>query len=186
MVDLSVGPSKFLLDLRKQGRSRTVALSLAAVFIVLAFGLTYITATLHFIVLSFVSICLIAWIGGLRAGITAAITLPILYGVFTSALGYPLANAALDTVGFIFLALACGTSIGILAELFGYAASAQRELKLFYDILPICSFCQRIRDEEDRWHGLESFLEANSNTELTHGICPDCEVEHYPVDAAPE
>ena len=41
-------------------------------------------------------------------------------------------------------------------------------------LLPICSYCKRIRKEENRWQQLEVFLSEHSEAEFSHGICPDC------------
>lgn len=41
-------------------------------------------------------------------------------------------------------------------------------------LLPICSHCKRIRDDQEYWHGLESYLSSHLNVDLTHGICPAC------------
>ena len=41
-------------------------------------------------------------------------------------------------------------------------------------MLPICSYCKRIRDDKDYWSRLESYLSDRSDVEFTHGICPEC------------
>jgi sigma-B regulation protein RsbU (phosphoserine phosphatase) len=41
-------------------------------------------------------------------------------------------------------------------------------------LLPICSYCKRIRKDEDRWQQLESYLSEHSEAEFSHGVCPDC------------
>lgn len=41
-------------------------------------------------------------------------------------------------------------------------------------LLPICSYCKRIRKEEDRWQQLETYLSEHSEAEFSHGVCPDC------------
>lgn len=42
-------------------------------------------------------------------------------------------------------------------------------------ILPICSYCKRIRDSVGHWIKIETYIERHSNAEFTHGICPECE-----------
>ncbi len=42
-------------------------------------------------------------------------------------------------------------------------------------LLPICSYCKRIRDNAGRWIKIETYIEQHSSAEFTHGICPDCE-----------
>jgi len=41
-------------------------------------------------------------------------------------------------------------------------------------LIPVCSYCNKIRDPEGQWISLEQFLHKHSDTLLTHGICPDC------------
>lgn len=46
-----------------------------------------------------------------------------------------------------------------------------RQLK---ELLPICAWCKRIRDDEDYWHSIEEYLHVHTGTDFTHGICPNC------------
>ena len=41
-------------------------------------------------------------------------------------------------------------------------------------LLPMCSYCKRIRDDHDYWQKLEAYLTTHSDAQVTHGICPDC------------
>jgi phosphoserine phosphatase RsbU/P len=41
-------------------------------------------------------------------------------------------------------------------------------------LLPMCSYCKRIRDDKDYWQKLEAYLSNHSDAQVTHGICPDC------------
>ena len=68
--------------------------------------------------------------------------------------------------------------------------AARAELKNALDavrtlegILPICSFCRRIRDEGDTWESLEKYVHDHSDARFSHGLCPTCEAREYP-DAA--
>ena len=56
--------------------------------------------------------------------------------------------------------------------------SLQAEVKRLEGLLPICSYCKRIRDEQDLWTGLESYITKRTDAEFTHGICPDCYEAH--------
>lgn len=46
-------------------------------------------------------------------------------------------------------------------------------------LLPICSTCHCIRDDQGDWHSLQNYLIANSEAELTHDICPICSKKLY-------
>jgi sigma-B regulation protein RsbU (phosphoserine phosphatase) len=47
-------------------------------------------------------------------------------------------------------------------------------VKQLEKLLPICMYCKKIRDEQNSWHQMESYISAHSNTEFSHGICADC------------
>ena len=40
--------------------------------------------------------------------------------------------------------------------------------------IPICSYCRRIRDDENYWRSLEDYVAKNTEALLTHGMCPSC------------
>lgn len=73
---------------------------------------------------------------------------------------------------------------GLLGAVFGILiALLSREKKraeLLEGLLPICSYCRRIRDDhgivakEVRWYDVETYISMETETEFTHGICPDC------------
>jgi DNA-binding response OmpR family regulator len=51
------------------------------------------------------------------------------------------------------------------------ALSQVRQLK---GLLPICMYCKKIRDDQDYWHGMESYIHQHTGTDFSHGICPTC------------
>ena len=55
------------------------------------------------------------------------------------------------------------------------ALSEVRELQ---DILPICSYCKKIRDDENYWHAVEAYIANHTKTRFSHSICPSCYEEH--------
>ncbi|HET9133428.1 MAG TPA: GAF domain-containing protein [Gemmatimonadales bacterium] len=52
---------------------------------------------------------------------------------------------------------------------------ALSEVKTLAQLLPICSFCRRIRQDDDYWADLNEYLRVHADSQLSHGICPDCE-----------
>ncbi len=42
------------------------------------------------------------------------------------------------------------------------------------ELLPICSYCHRIRNDKDYWIRIETYLAAHSDIRFSHGICPEC------------
>lgn len=51
---------------------------------------------------------------------------------------------------------------------------AIERVKQLEGILPLCSYCKRIREGERAWQPLESFISRRSKTKFSHDICPDC------------
>lgn len=54
----------------------------------------------------------------------------------------------------------------------------RRELQQLEVLLPICSYCRRIRNDRDEWESLETYIEDRFETQFTHSVCPDCYVTH--------
>lgn len=57
---------------------------------------------------------------------------------------------------------------------------ARKKIDHLTGILPICSSCKRIRDENDAWHTVESFVSKRSDAKFSHGLCPECADKLYP------
>ena len=60
--------------------------------------------------------------------------------------------------------------VGRVAEL----ERALAEVKQLYGILPIYSYCRKIRDDSDYWQTVEQYLATHSEAKFSHGICPSC------------
>lgn len=56
------------------------------------------------------------------------------------------------------------------------ALSSVRTLK---GLLPICANCKKIRDDDGYWHKLENYVSSHTDTQFSHGLCPECEHELY-------
>ena len=57
---------------------------------------------------------------------------------------------------------------------------ASAEIKQLKGIIPICASCKNIRDDKGFWQQVEDYVHANTEAELSHGICPDCIRKLYP------
>jgi PAS domain S-box-containing protein len=57
---------------------------------------------------------------------------------------------------------------------------ALKEIKTLRGILPLCSFCKKIRDDKGYWEQVDVYIHKHSQADITHSICPDCVKEHYP------
>jgi PAS domain S-box-containing protein len=88
-------------------------------------------------------------------------------------------NAAPDSAEKVIYSVARDVTASKLAEeereqLVRELQDALAELKSLREILPICSYCRKIRDDEDFWHTVESYFSQHTTTRFSHGICPSC------------
>jgi len=51
---------------------------------------------------------------------------------------------------------------------------ARDDIKTLEGIIPICSYCKNIRDDEGSWKQLEAYIYNHSEAKFSHGICPNC------------
>lgn len=63
-------------------------------------------------------------------------------------------------------------------ELVRRLQTALEEVRSLREILPICSYCRKIRDDENYWHTVESYISQHTATRFSHGICPSCMAAH--------
>ena len=47
-------------------------------------------------------------------------------------------------------------------------------VKRLSGLLPICSYCKRIRSDHDYWEQVESYISEHTDARFSHGICPTC------------
>lgn len=64
------------------------------------------------------------------------------------------------------------------AQLVADLKASLAEVKTLQKILPICSYCRKIRDDEDYWQTVESYISQHTKTRFSHGICPSCLATH--------
>lgn len=51
---------------------------------------------------------------------------------------------------------------------------ALAQVKTLSGLVPICSYCKRIRDDKDYWQQLEGYIADRTHAQFSHGVCPDC------------
>jgi response regulator RpfG family c-di-GMP phosphodiesterase len=47
-------------------------------------------------------------------------------------------------------------------------------------VLPMCSYCRRIREKSGSYTNLEEFISDRTTARFSHGVCPDCAKHHFP------
>ena len=61
-----------------------------------------------------------------------------------------------------------------LAERVAELQAALSNVKQLQGLLPICSYCKRIRGDDQYWTQVESYIAQRSDAQFSHGICPAC------------
>jgi len=64
----------------------------------------------------------------------------------------------------------------LIAEL----RDALTNIKILRGLLPICSSCKKIRDDQGYWHQIEAYIYDHTEADFSHGICPECALKLYP------
>ncbi|MDX8377588.1 MAG: response regulator [Mariprofundales bacterium] len=57
---------------------------------------------------------------------------------------------------------------------------ALAEIKALNGLLPMCSWCRKMRDDSGYWLQVEQYLNDHTGIMVTHGICPECKQIHFP------
>jgi DNA-binding response OmpR family regulator len=63
---------------------------------------------------------------------------------------------------------------GSLAARVAELEEALAHVSRLQGLLPICSYCKKVRNETNYWEQVDSYLATHSDLKLTHGICPQC------------
>lgn len=53
-------------------------------------------------------------------------------------------------------------------------AAAEHSLTRLRKLIPICSYCKKIRGDQDYWEQLEDYLSEQTDLVFSHGVCPTC------------
>ncbi len=59
-------------------------------------------------------------------------------------------------------------------------SKALKEIKTLSGLLPICASCKNIRDDKGYWTQIEGYIQAHSDAQFSHAICPACAKKLYP------
>ncbi len=57
---------------------------------------------------------------------------------------------------------------------------AHSEIRTLRGILPLCSFCKKIRDDKGYWEQVDVYIHKYSEADISHSVCPECMKQHYP------
>jgi hypothetical protein len=139
---------------------------------------------LNFFVFYFIPISVGAWFLGLGASVTLAVLSALIWfgadvlsGHTPSSHIYAVWNTMVRLLSF----LAIGWSVSKMRDALDRerdkAETLHRllsEVKVLEAFLPICAQCKKIRNQQGEWQNLEVYIGQHSNTQFSHGYCPEC------------
>ena len=59
-------------------------------------------------------------------------------------------------------------------KLIGELQQALGKIQTLKGLLPICSYCKKVRDDKGYWEQIETYITQHTDAEFTHGLCPEC------------
>ncbi len=134
---------------------------------------------LQFPITFLVPIALASWFEGRWIGIAYSILLPAIRFIFVTELWsvpWTWTDAAINAV----IRVAVFTAFAVLIDRTAHQTrQLRKEVQMLEGLLPICSWCKKIRDAQSEWQPMEKYISERSPAEFSHGICPDCMQKHY-------
>jgi hypothetical protein len=134
----------------------------------------------QFPVVYMIPVSLAAWYSGLWPALALAVAMPLVHVAFLVTLWkqpgplFPL--LALTAIrGVVIIAVALW-----FVRLSDHERALHRHVRTLEGLLPICSFCKKIRNETGEWERLERFVSQRSEARFSHGFCPSCWKANYP------
>jgi AmiR/NasT family two-component response regulator len=79
----------------------------------------------------------------------------------------------------ITIALARHSDLMELRRVNSELQKALAEIKSLRGILPLCSFCKKIRNADGEWEDVDVYIYKNTEADISHGVCPECYKKHY-------
>ncbi|MCC6415225.1 MAG: response regulator [Opitutaceae bacterium] len=58
----------------------------------------------------------------------------------------------------------------VAGRILGYT----RQVRQLEELMPICSYCKKIRDDQNYWQQIEGYINERTGSEFSHSVCPDC------------
>jgi hypothetical protein len=134
---------------------------------------------IRFPILYMLPIVLASWVNSLRWGLVFAVVMPLIHLSYTKFWITPfrMIDATVNTG----IRIAVFASFAYLVNKIGIQKrELEKEVQTLRGILPICSFCKKIRNQDGVWEPLEGYISRRSEAAFSHGVCPDCLKTNYP------
>jgi hypothetical protein len=152
---------------------------LSALALVILLGDFVAGPNIQFPILYLIPVSLASWYRGFLWGLICAVALSLirlLFNIQFWSVSLTLLDASINTV--IRILVLGGAAFLVNRTAMQTRALANR-VNILEGCLPICSFCKKIRDDNNNWQPLERFISDRSNAQFTHGFCPECGLRHY-------
>jgi hypothetical protein len=133
---------------------------------------------LQFPLLYVVPVALGAWFGERTLAMILAVTLPMCRIWFDQLWRVP-ETAVFEGVNATIQAVMLLAFAWLIARVARRERALEVEVQTLRGLLPICSFCKKIRDDRGDWEPLERYISDRSDAQFSHGLCPDCVRKHY-------
>lgn len=167
-------------------------LTIVAICLLVSFGIDwldwYTGEEFELFVLYFFPVGFAAWYAGRSAGLLLAVFSAITWFHSDIMSGHAISvrleswDAFMRLASFVVVALALAQiRADLLRErnLNADLTDAMKQIKQLQGILPMCSFCRKIRDQDQNWVPLEKYIMDHSEAQVSHGLCPSCYRRHY-------
>ena len=152
--------------------SAWITFSLAALTLDFISG-SYLTVPILYVI----PVLVAAWNRGLKWALPMTVALSLTRTSFNFVWDVPLSYSSISMTIFR------GCMLALLAFFVSREASRRRALKVsakqLTGIVPICSFCKKVRDDKSQWQQVESYISARTEAKFSHTFCPHCAETHY-------
>jgi hypothetical protein len=126
-----------------------------------------------------IPISLASWYSGRRWGVALSIAMPLVRFFYNIALWTIPWTAVEASVNCLIRITVLSLFSILVARSAVKTKQLSKEVDLLTGLLPICSFCKKIRDDKNQWQPIESYISQRSDASFSHGLCPECMQKHY-------
>ncbi len=120
-----------------------------------------------------------AWYNGRGWGLVFAFLLPLVRLYYNAALWSAPWSISDATINALIRIIVFSSFAVILDRTARQTIELSKQVSMLEGLLPICSYCKKIRDRNDEWESLEKYIMDRSTAKFSHGICPDCFQKHF-------
>jgi hypothetical protein len=126
-----------------------------------------------------IPVALASWYNGRSWGFAFGFVLPLIRFFFNISL-WQIPWTATEAGINCFIRIVIFSSFVILIDRIAkQTRQLTKEVNLLNGLLPICSYCKKIRNEKEEWQQIEQYIAQRSEASFTHGICPECTEKYY-------